>query len=243
MSSPRVGYVGLGFMGQGMADNLLSKGLDLTVWTRQTDKVTSMVARGAKGVKTVAELVAECNVICICMSTVQLSREFLLGPNGIIAMAAPGSIVIDHATVDLNTSKECHTAAAEAGCAFLDAPISGGPHGAAAGTLAIMCGGDLTTFDAALPVLSKMGANVRYMGPAGAGTTMKAVNQLLVGIHTAAAAEAFALCNSAGVNITAASEILGTAWGNSTMATRAAPIMATRTLRVVCIPNLPGSST
>ena len=91
-----------------------------------------------------------------------------------------------------------------------------------AGTLAIMCGGSDEAFTKALPYFELMGANVRHMGPNGAGTAMKLINQLLVGVHTVAAAEAFALANSAGVDIEVASELLSVAWGASAMVDRSA---------------------
>ena len=91
-----------------------------------------------------------------------------------------------------------------------------------------MCGGSEEGFNKALPYFELMGANVRHMGPNGAGTAMKLINQLLVGVNCAAAAEAFALANSAGVDINAAGELLGTAWGNSVMVGRSYPITAAR---------------
>ena len=139
-----------------------------------------------------------------------------------------GQLIVDHATVDLVTSRNCAEAAAEKGAFFLDAPISGGPLGASDGTLAIMVGGDEDAFLKAKPELDKMGANVRYMGPSGAGTAMKLINQLLVAVNTAGAAEAFQLANSAQVDINAAAELLAVSWGGSTMMSRSAPITADR---------------
>ncbi|MDA1280874.1 MAG: NAD(P)-dependent oxidoreductase [Chloroflexi bacterium] len=223
-----VGFIGLGNMGQGMVNNLLQKGADLTVFTRTQSKIEAMIDRGAKGASSVSDLTQKVDVVLVCLPDVKTSRDLLLGDDGVIANARPGQIVVDHSTVDIATSRACAEAAAAKGAHFLDAPISGGPGGAAAGTLAIMVGGEEEAFETAFEYLSKMGANVKLMGPGGAGTAMKLINQLLVGINTVAAAEAFALANSAGVDIKIAAELLAVSWGGSVMVGRSAPITAAR---------------
>ena len=223
-----VGFIGLGNMGQGMADNLLKKGADLTVFTRTSSKVEAMVAKGAKGAKSAAELTKSVDVVLACLPSVATSRDVLLGDDGVIANARPGQVVVDHSTVDVATSQACAAAAKKRGVQFLDAPISGGPLGAWGGTLAIMVGGEKAAFDKAMPHFEKMGANVRLMGPNGAGTAMKLINQLLVGVNTLAAAEAFALANLAHVDIQAAADLLKVSWGGSVMVDRSAPITKAR---------------
>jgi len=223
-----VGFIGLGNMGQGMVDNLLEKGADLTVFTRTRSKIEAMIGRGAKGATSVADLTQKVDVVLVCLPSVQTTRDLLLGDDGVIANARPGQVVVDHSTVDIATSRACAEAAEAKGAHFLDAPISGGPGGASGGTLAIMVGGSEAAFETAHEYFSKMGANVKLMGPSGAGTAMKLINQLLVGVNTVAAAEAFALANSAGVDIQAAADLLAVSWGNSVMVGRSAPITATR---------------
>jgi 3-hydroxyisobutyrate dehydrogenase-like beta-hydroxyacid dehydrogenase len=223
-----VGFVGLGNMGQGMADNLLEKGADLTVYNRSVSKVEAMIERGAKGASSLAEMTLAVDVVLVCLANVQTSRNALLGDDGVMANAKPGQVIVDHGTVDIATSRACADAAEAKGAHFLDAPISGGPGGANDGTLTIMVGGTEEAFEAAHEYLIKMGANVKLMGPTGAGTAMKLINQLLVGVHTIAAAEAFALANSAGVDIQVAADLLGVSWGGSTMVERSAPITAAR---------------
>ena len=221
-----VGFIGLGNMGQGMADNLLAKNADPLVFTRTKSKVDAMVERGARGAASAAELTGQVDVVLACLPSVQTSIDVLVGE--VIPAARSGQVIVDHSTVDIGTSRRCAEAAAERGAMFIDAPISGGPTGAAGGTLAIMCGGDQAAFDSALPYFNLMGANVKLMGPNGAGTAMKLINQLLVGINTVAAAEAFALANSAGVDIQTAADLLSVSWGGSTMVGRSAPITAAR---------------
>lgn len=221
-----VGFIGLGNMGQGMADNLLAKGAEPIVFTRTQSKIESMIERGATGANSTRDLVSQVDVVLACLPSVQTSLDVIIGE--IVPALEPGQIVVDHSTVDIETSRKCAEAVESKGAMFLDAPISGGPTGAEAGTLAIMCGGSEEAFTKALPYLELMGANVRLMGPNGAGTAMKLINQLLVGVNCAAAAEAFALANSAGVDINAAGELLAVSWGNSVMVGRSYPITADR---------------
>ena len=221
-----VGFIGLGNMGQGMADNLLAKGAEPIVYTRTQSKIEAMIERGASGASSTADLVSKVDVVLACLPSVQTSLDVIIGE--IVPALEPGQIVVDHSTVDIGTSRKCAEAVEAKGAMFIDAPISGGPTGAEGGTLAIMCGGSEEGFTKALPYFELMGANVRHMGPNGAGTAMKLINQLLVGVNCAAAAEAFALANSAGVDINAAGELLGTAWGNSVMVERSYPITAGR---------------
>lgn len=221
-----VGFIGLGNMGQGMADNLLAKGANPLVFTRTRAKVDAMIARGAMGADSAGDVTAKVDVVLACLPSVQTSVDVLVGE--VIPAAKPGQVIVDHSTVDIATSRRCAEAAAERGAMFIDAPISGGPTGAASGTLAIMCGGTQGAFDSAKPYFDLMGANVKLMGPTGAGTAMKLINQLLVGVNTVAAAEAFALANSAGVDVQTAADLLAVSWGGSTMVTRSAPITAAR---------------
>lgn len=223
-----VGFVGLGNMGQGMVDNLLAKGADLTVFTRTQSKIKAMIDRGAKGASSVVDLTNTVDVVLMCLPDVKTSRDLLLGSDGVIANSRSGQVIVDHSTVDIATSRACARAAEAKGVHFLDAPISGGPGGAEAGTLAIMVGGDESAFETAHEYFVKMGANVKLMGPSGAGTAMKLINQLLVAVNTVAAAEAFALANSAGVDIQIAADLLAVSWGGSTMVDRSAPITASR---------------
>ncbi len=221
-----VGFIGLGNMGQGMADNLFAKDADPLVFTRTKSKIDAMVERGARGADSAADLTGRVDVVLACLPSVQTSVDVLIGE--VIPAAKSGQVIVDHSTVDIGTSRRCAEAAAARGAMFIDAPISGGPPGAQGGTLAIMCGGKEEAFDIAKPYFDLMGANVKLMGPSGAGTAMKLINQLLVGVHTVAAAEAFALANSAGVDIQTAADLLGVSWGGSTMVTRSAPITAAR---------------
>jgi 3-hydroxyisobutyrate dehydrogenase-like beta-hydroxyacid dehydrogenase len=215
-------------MGLGMANNLLKAGIDLTVWNRSQAKVDDFVARGAKRAATPAELTRGVDVVLACLADIKTSRDVFLGEQGVVANARRGQIFVDHATVDIRTSRDCYQAAKAKGASFIDAPISGGPLGARDATMSIMAGGDRAAFDQVKPVFDHMGKTVRYMGESGAGTAMKLINQLLVTVHVCAAAEAFLLANKAGIDINEAASLLAASWGNSRMVERSAPITAKR---------------
>ena len=224
----KAGFIGLGNMGQGMANNLLMDGADLVVYTRTRSKIDAMVAKGAEGAGSPAEVAQRCDLVMTCLDSVDTTRDMFMGADGLASNARPGAVLVDHGTVDLTTSRDCAAAAEKAGAQFLDAPISGGPLRAADGTLSIMVGGDSAAFEKAKPYFEMMGGSVRLMGPTGAGTAVKLINQTLVAIHCVAAAEAFSLANAAGVDIAAALEILSVSWGQSTMLERNGPITAER---------------
>ncbi|MBA31938.1 MAG: hypothetical protein CL748_05400 [Chloroflexi bacterium] len=220
----RIGFVGLGNMGQGMADNLLYKNSDITVYTRTESKVQNMINKGAKGTNSLSDLVKNVDVVMTCLPDVETSLNVILGEEGIIKFAKKNQVIIDHSTVAVSTSILCRNELKKINVKFLDAPISGGPMGASSGTLTIMVGGEKKIFDHVKPHLLKMGTNVKYMGNSGSGTGMKLINQLLVGVNTVASAEAFAFANKVGVDLEIASELLGVSWGGSKMVERSAPI-------------------
>ena len=145
-----------------------------------------------------------------------------------VANARPGQILIDTSTVGIGTSKACADASESKGARFLDAPISGGVERASDGTLTIMAGGPKDAYDDALPILEAMGATVRYIGPTGTGTVAKLVNQLLVGIHSVAAAEAMLVGAKSGADPAMIFEVVNSGWGQSFMLGRNAPVMLDR---------------
>jgi len=223
----KIGFVGLGNMGSGMANNILKKienKSDLYVYTRTPEKISKMVEKGASGCSSLEDLVSKVDIILTCLPNVETSRNLIMGSGGICDLANSDQVIVDHSTVDVKTSKDCYEYAQNKDVNFLDAPISGGPGGAADGTLTIMVGGKEEIFNKAKPAFEMMGKKISHMGPSGAGTAMKLVNQLLVSTNTVAAAEAFVLAEQAGVNLESAIDILNTSWGRSMMIERNGPI-------------------
>lgn len=226
--SSKAGFIGLGRMGLPMSYRLLNAGFDLTVHNRSPEKVRQIVDAGAKPGHSAAETTQATDILLTCLPDVATVEAVFLGDDGIIANAKPGQVLIDHSTVGMSTTQACAAAAAEKGALFLDAPISGGTERAANGTLTIMAGGPRDAYDRALPLFEAMGATIRHIGPIGAGTAVKLVNQLLVGIHTMAAAEAMLLGAKAGADPALVYEVVSSGWGQSFMLDRNAPAMLER---------------
>ena len=222
----KIGFIGLGRMGLPMSYNLLRAGYDLMVHNRSQEKVRQIADAGATAAASAAEVVANCDIVLACLPDVETCERVLLGealPN-----ARPGQIIVDHSTVGAATSKACAAAAEARGAMFLDAPISGGTERATDGSLTIMIGGPTEAYAKAQPAFDVMGAVVRHVGPTGSGTAAKLVNQLLVGVHMVAAAEAMLLGAKSGADPALVFELVNSGWGQSFLLGRNAPAMLDR---------------
>ncbi|MCH8816679.1 MAG: NAD(P)-dependent oxidoreductase [Chloroflexi bacterium] len=228
MPARKVGFIGLGNMGRPMAVNLLNAGADLMVHNRSQEVVHALADMGAEAATSVAQVASGSDLVLVCLPNEETCERILMGEEGVFANTKSGTIVVDHSTVSVGLSRTAAKRAQERGTQFLDAPISGGPDGAKAGTLSIMVGGDEDAFENARAEFEMMGANVVRFGASGAGTAMKLINQLLTCVHTVAAAEAFNLANTAGVDIRKATDLLQKSFGGSTMVGRSGPITADR---------------
>ncbi|MGE3270889.1 MAG: NAD(P)-dependent oxidoreductase [Chloroflexota bacterium] len=228
MVTAAVGFIGLGKMGRPMTRRLLQAGYSVTVYNRTRSVADELAAEGAHVADSPRAVAEASDVVLTCLATPAVVEHIFLGPDGVAHGGRAGQIWVDHSTVSPSTNAQCAEAAAEVGAVFLDAPVSGGPEGAAAGTLAIMVGGDEATFQRALPVFQAMGQNIRRCGPPGAGTAVKLVNQLLVGIHTAAAAEAVVLGVKAGADPQIMLDLISTSYGASRMLSRNLPLQIAR---------------
>ena len=228
MAAMKVGFIGLGRMGLPMSRRLLQAGFPLTVHNRSRGKVGEMADLGAIPAASAGEVTRESDVVLACLTDVAASEQVFLADDGVIANSRPGQILVDHSTVGITTSRACAEAARARGSVFLDAPISGGTERAADGTLTIMAGGPREGYDRVLGVFDAMGATVRYMGPTGSGAVAKLINQLLVGIHSVAAAEAMLVGAKAGADPAMIFEVVNSGWGQSFMLGRNAPVMLDR---------------
>ena len=222
----KIGFIGLGRMGLPMSYNLLNAGYNLTVHNRSQEKVRQIADAGAAAAASTAEVVAKCDIVLACLPDVETCERVLL--DEALPNARPGQIIVDHSTVGASTSKACAAVAEERGAMFLDAPISGGTERATDGTLTIMVGGPAEAYAEALPAFDVMGAVVRHVGPTGSGTAAKLVNQLLVGVHMVAAAEAMLLGAKSGADPALVFELVNSGWGQSFLLGRNAPAMLDR---------------
>lgn len=207
-------------MGQHMARNLLKAGHNVTVYNRSQAAAQQLGSEGARRAESPADVARQARVLFTCLSTPAVVEEILTAA---LEGARPGDIFVDHSTIGVGDAKRLAAMCAAKGVQFIDAPVSGGPWGAEAGTLTIMCGGDPQAYEAVLPYLQAEGKQLYLLGPVGAGSVAKLCNNLLVGIHTAAMAEAFVLGTKAGVDPQALYEIISGATGNSKMIDRNIP--------------------
>lgn len=202
----RIGFIGLGIMGQGMAHNILKANFPLTVWNRTTAKMEALTAAGASPATSPADVAGRSDIIFICVSDTPDVEAVILGDNGVVEGARPGSLIIDCSTISPKATRAIASTLATRGVHMLDAPISGGSEGAANGSLAIMVGGAEVDFARALPVLQTVGKQITHVGPTGAGQTVKLMNQILVVGNALAISEALLFAQASGVDLPQALE-------------------------------------
>jgi len=197
----RVGFIGLGLMGSGMSMNLLRAGFPLTVWNRTRSKMRPLLEAGAEGAGSPREVAERSDVVIDIVTDSPDVEEVLLGPNGVVHGAKPGTIVIDMSTISPAVTRRIAEELGKEGVRMLDAPVSGGDTGARNGTLSIMVGGDPETFEECLPLFQAMGKTITHVGGHGMGQTVKLCNQILVGLNMLAVAEALIFASKAGVDL------------------------------------------
>jgi 2-hydroxy-3-oxopropionate reductase len=196
----RVGYIGLGLMGKPIARNLIKAGFELTVHNRSQASVDELVREGAAQASSPKEVAEASELVITNLPDSPDVEAIVLGENGVVEGANPGSIYVDNSTIKPETARKIATALEAKGVSALDAPVSGGDVGAKAGTLAIMVGGPEPAFQQALPVFEAMGKTITYVGESGAGQVAKACNQVMVAAQMVAMAELLMLAQKAGVS-------------------------------------------
>lgn len=202
MAVKKVGFVGLGAMGRGLAGNLVRKGFDVAVWDISAAAVDAFIAKyGGRKAVSIATLAAECDVICTMVPDAPDVRRAALAEDGIIAGAHPGLIYIDFSTVDPTTSRAVGAALAQKAVRMLDSPVGRGVVEAENGTVTFMVGGDVATLEEVRPLLAAMSSEIMHIGALGAGTTIKLVNNYLAAAMVATIAEAVAFGTKSGVTL------------------------------------------
>jgi 2-hydroxy-3-oxopropionate reductase len=195
----KIGFIGLGIMGCPMAKNLLKKGYPLTVYDIVSEKIDELVKAGAKAGTSSKEVAEKSDIITMLPNSPDV-KEAVLGKDGVLDGARPGSILIDMSSIAPLASKEIAERAKEKKVIMLDAPVSGGEPKAVEGTLAIMVGGPAETFEKVKNILGVMGASVTRVGEIGSGNTTKLANQIIVALNIAGMSEAMVLATKAGVD-------------------------------------------
>ncbi|KAG8470232.1 hypothetical protein KFE25_008653 [Diacronema lutheri] len=206
----RVGWIGVGVMGRHMCAHLIDRGHTATVFSRTAAKCAPLLDKGAMLATSPREVARASDVVFTVVSTPDDVRRVVLDPaDGVFAGLREGGVLVDMTTSTPTLAVELGAEAVRRGFGVLDAPVSGGDVGAKAGTLSIMCGGELTTFETVLPLLECMGRNVRLMGGAGSGQHTKMCNQILAASNMVGVCESLLYAHRAGLDVEAVIKAVG----------------------------------
>lgn len=212
----RLGYLGLGLMGQPMTRRLLSAGYQVTVWNRSQDKIGPLVESGATRATTPRIVMTTSDIVFMCVTDAAAVEEVIFGPDGLAAASGAGKLVVDFSSIHPDATRDLAARLEEAnGASWIDAPVSGGTKGAEEGTLAIMAGGKADDIERVRPYVLSMARRFTHMGPTGAGQTTKLCNQVIVGCAMAVLAEATRLAVNAGIDANRLPEALAGGFADS----------------------------
>jgi 3-hydroxyisobutyrate dehydrogenase-like beta-hydroxyacid dehydrogenase len=218
-----VGFVGLGAMGSRMVRRLVDRGYPVVAFNRTPGNARELVEAGVQLVRSPREVAERATTVLGCLLDDAAVAGVYRGPGGLLAAATAAHVFVEHGTFSSALAVQLHDEAAAAGALFIDAPVTGGPEGAAAGTLAAMAGGGRGQIAARSELFASYLASIAVVGPVGAGIRLKLVNQLLVAVHMAAAAEAAALLARSGIELDDALPVLSSGWAASAMLDRELP--------------------
>jgi 2-hydroxy-3-oxopropionate reductase len=221
----KIGFIGLGIMGKPMAKNLIKAGYDLKVHDILDAAVEEVVSAGAKRGLNGADVAKESDIVITMLPNSPHVKQAVLGKEGVIEGARPGTILVDMSSISPIASQEICSEMEKRGCFMLDAPVSGGEPKAIDGTLAIMVGGRQDIFDKVKDILGFMGSSVTLCGGIGAGNTTKLANQIIVAANIAALGEALILGKKAGVDPEAIFKAIRGGLAGSTVMDAKAPMM------------------
>jgi 2-hydroxy-3-oxopropionate reductase len=223
-----IAFIGLGIMGAPMAGHLIDAGYDVVGYNRSRPAVDALVERGGRAASSVAGAARDAEVVITMVPDSPDVEQVALGDEGIYAAVKPGTLHVDCSTIRPDVARAVAAAGAERGIRVVDAPVSGGEAGAKEGSLSIMVGGVPADVEAARPYLDVVGGTVVHVGPAGAGQTVKAANQLIVAGNIELLAEALVFLEAHGVDTEAATQVLGGGLAGSTVLQRKAAGMRSR---------------
>jgi len=196
----KIGFIGLGNMGMPMAQNLLKAGHEVTGFDLNAQATELLAANGGTSANSVADACKAAEVVITMLPAGEQVRDVYLGADGVLASVAPGTLLIDSSTIDVQTARDVAQAAQDKGLAMADAPVSGGVTGAEAATLTFMVGGSDDAFERARPVLEKMGKTIVHAGGPGSGQAAKICNNMILGASMIVVCEAFLLAEKLGLD-------------------------------------------
>lgn len=229
MAKPRIGFIGIGIMGEAMTRRLLDLGYEVTVWNLEPERLDTVVPHGARPAASPAEVAAASDVVMLCVLHMAAVERVVFAKDGVAVGGHSTKLVIDLSTADPEGTRQ---AAAQlkalTGAGWVDAPVSGGPQLARTGGMTVMAGGSEEDFAAARPLLEQMSANLTLMGPVGAGQTTKIINQAIVGTGYVVMAEALMLAEAAGIDAARLPQCLAGGHADSSLLQRLYPQMQQR---------------
>ena len=229
MANPRIGFIGLGLMGQAFTRRLVECGFAVTGYDIVPEKVQHAAKHGVKPAASPAEAARASDIVLVCVTSTHAVEEAVLGKGGVAEIRGDGKVLVDHSTTEIGETKRFAAELKQrAGMAWVDAPVSGGPTAAAAGTLAIMAGGDAAAIRQVEPVMAKLAGRFTSMGGVGAGQVTKMINQVLVLTNYAVIAEALRLGEKCGIDVSRIPEALAAGHAGSNLLKDLTPRMVAR---------------
>lgn len=211
----RIGFIGLGNIGKPMAVNLAKDGFDLMVHDIRDEPVKELVALGAKAAASPIDIGRHAEIVELVVMNDAQVEEITTGPRGVFQTMAPGGIVAIHSTVHPDTVKKIAEAGKLKGITVFDAQVSGGAHGAEAGTLAYMVGGDADSLERCRPAFNSSAGHIFHLGPLGSGASAKIAHNLIVYVNFLAAAEGMRLAKTLGIDLDAFEALVRVSGGQS----------------------------
>ncbi|WP_034916640.1 2-hydroxy-3-oxopropionate reductase [Erwinia sp. 9145] len=227
----KIGFIGLGIMGKPMSKNLIKAGYSLVVRDHNPESVAELVSAGAIAADSAKAVAEQSDIIITMLPNSPQVKEVVLGENGVIDGAKPGTIVIDMSSIAPLASREIHAELAKKNVGLLDAPVSGGEPKAVDGTLSVMVGGDKELFDKCYDIMKSMAGSVVHTGDIGAGNVTKLANQVIVALNIAAMSEALTLATKAGVNPDLVYQAIRGGLAGSTVLDAKAPMVMDRNFK------------
>lgn len=226
---PRIGFIGIGIMGEAMVRRLLDLGYPVTVWNLEAERLDTVVPHGAVAAASPAAVAAASDVVMLCVLHMEAVERCVFGEDGVAAATHAPRLVIDFSTADPEGTRQAAARLKElTGAGWVDAPVSGGPQLARTGQMTVMAGGAPEDFAAAEPIVAQMAGNLTLMGPVGAGQTTKILNQAIVGTGYVLMTEALMLAEAAGIDAARLPQCLAGGHADSSLLQRLYPQMQQR---------------
>jgi 3-hydroxyisobutyrate dehydrogenase len=227
--NPKIGFIGLGLMGQAFTKRLITSGYTVTAFDIAPEKIAQATKHGVIAAKSSADVTHASDIILLCVTSTDAVHEAVFGPNGVTESASADKVLVDHSTTIVESTKSmAHTLHEQTGMGWVDAPVSGGPPAAESGTLAIMAGGSDEDIAGVTPVMNDLAGTFTHLGPVGAGQVTKMVNQILVLNNYCVLAEALALAEAAGIDAEKIPEALAPGHAGSNLLKAVFPRMIAR---------------